>query len=137
SIAQFDVQLSGDSLLPSEQFTIGGGRSVRGYRSNARSGDNGVRLSLEHRWAMARSASGEPGLQVAPFFDLGWVGNEGGNPNTLARQRFIVGIGAGILWSPLGNLLIRVDYGYPIVDLDDRGEDLTDDGFYFSVNYRF
>ncbi|MDY6786238.1 MAG: ShlB/FhaC/HecB family hemolysin secretion/activation protein [Cyanobacteriota bacterium] len=137
SSAQFDVQLSSDSLLPSEQFTIGGGRSVRGYRSNVRSGDNGARLSLEHRWALARNGSGAPGVQVAPFFDLGWVWNEGGNPNTLARQRFIAGIGAGVLWSPVEDLLIRFDYGYPIVDLDDRGDDLTDDGLYFSVNYRF
>ncbi|MFP4299665.1 MAG: ShlB/FhaC/HecB family hemolysin secretion/activation protein, partial [Spirulinaceae cyanobacterium] len=136
-IGALDVQLSTDSLLPSEQFAIGGGQSVRGYRSNVRSGDNGIRFSLENRIVVLRSPEGEPEFQVAPFFDMGWVWNVSGNPNTLARQRFVAGIGAGVLWSPLEDLLIRVDYGYPIMKLDDRGSDATDDGFHFNVNYSF
>jgi len=34
-------------------------------------------------------------------------------------------------------LNIRVDYGLPLVDLEDRGRNVQDDGFYFSVRYQF
>jgi hemolysin activation/secretion protein len=37
-LIQADLQLTPDSLLPSQQFVIGGGQSVRGYRQNIRSG---------------------------------------------------------------------------------------------------
>lgn len=46
-IMQGDLQLTPDSLLSFHQFLIGGGQSVRGYAQSSRSGDNGVRLSLE------------------------------------------------------------------------------------------
>ncbi len=35
-ITQLETQLTPDGLLPSQQFVIGGGQSVRGYRQNAR-----------------------------------------------------------------------------------------------------
>ncbi len=136
-IAQFDVQLSADSLLPSEEFTIGGGQSVRGYRSNVRSGDNGLRFSLENRWTVFKNSESEPKLQLIPFVDLGWVWNQSGNPNTLPPQSFLASIGTGILWLPQKDLSVRLDYGYPLINLDDRGTDATDDGLYFSIGYRF
>jgi hemolysin activation/secretion protein len=46
---QLDGQLTPDSLLSSQQFVIGGAQSLRGYRQNARSGDNGFRFSVEDR----------------------------------------------------------------------------------------
>jgi hemolysin activation/secretion protein len=48
-ILQADVQLSTSGLLPSQQFVIGGGQSLRGYRQNVRAADNGVRFSIEDR----------------------------------------------------------------------------------------
>jgi hemolysin activation/secretion protein len=48
-ITQLELQLTPDALLPSQQFVIGGGQSVRGYRQNARYGDNGFRFSVENR----------------------------------------------------------------------------------------
>ena len=49
-IVQAELQLTPDSLLPSQQFVIGGGQSVRGYRQNVRSGDNGFRsAAIEDR----------------------------------------------------------------------------------------
>jgi hemolysin activation/secretion protein len=42
-INQLDFQLTPDALLPSEQFVIGGGQSVRGYRQNVLGGDSGFR----------------------------------------------------------------------------------------------
>lgn len=131
-----EVQLTPDSLLPSQQFFIGGGQSIRGYRQNARFGDNGARFFAEARLPLYRSQSKRPILQLAPFFDAGTVWNHPDNPNLLPEQTFLAGLGLGLIFEPIRNLNFRVDYGYPLINLDDRGNNLQDDGIYFSVNYR-
>jgi hemolysin activation/secretion protein len=134
-IIQADVQLSPDGLLPSQQFVIGGGQSVRGYRQNVRAGDNGFRFSVEDRITLQRNPAGEAIFQIAPFWEMGNVWNVNNNPNILQNQTFIMGLGVGLLWQPLPKLNLRLDYGLPIINLDDRGKNAQDDGFYFSVNY--
>ena len=134
-VMRLDLQLTPDSLLPSEQFVIGGGQSVRGYRQNVRSGDNGVRFSVEDRITVVRNQTAAYRLQFAPFIDLGAVWNNSENPNPQPDQRFLIGAGLGILWQPIQDLNIRLDYGLPFIDLDDRGDNLQDDGFYFTIDY--
>ncbi|MBD2214682.1 ShlB/FhaC/HecB family hemolysin secretion/activation protein [Nostoc linckia FACHB-104] len=136
-IAQADVQLTPDSLLPSQQFLIGGGQSLRGYRQNARAGDNGFRFSVENRIAILRDQAGLPNLQLAPFVDMGAVWNAANNPNPLPNQTFLASAGLGLLWEPIPRLLIRLDYGVPFIDLSDRGNNAQDRGFHFSANYNF
>lgn len=136
-IIQADVQLTPDTLLPSEQFVIGGGQSLRGFRQNARSADNGFRFSVENRITLERNEAGAAILQVAPFFDMGTVWNTNDNPNTIPDQRFLASAGLGILFEPIPRLNLRLDYAIPFVDLDDRGENAQDDGFTFSASYRF
>ena len=134
-IIQADLQLSPDGLLPSQQFVIGGGQSIRGYRQNVRAGDNGFRVSIEDRITLERNEAGESIFQIAPFFDFGNVWNVSDNPNILQNETFIMGLGMGILWQPLPKLNIRLDYGFPIMNLEDRATNAQDEGFYFSVNY--
>lgn len=134
-IVQADVQLTPDSLLPSQQFVIGGGLSLRGFRQNARSGDIGFRFSVEDRYTVQRDSAGLPILQFAPFIDLGAVRNVGNNPNTLPDDKFLAGIGLGVLWEVLPGLNVRVDYALPLVTLSDKGDNAQDSGLYFSVNY--
>ncbi len=133
-----DIQLTPNSLLPSQQFVIGGGQSLRGYRQNIRSADNGVRFSLEDRITLERDADGAATFQLAPFFDAGYVWNHSDNPGNqnLPSQRFLAGLGLGLIWQPLPRLNLRLDYGLPLIDLDDRGTNAQDEGFYFSVNYQ-
>ena len=135
-IAQVDLQLTPDPLLSSQQFVIGGGQSVRGFRQNVRSGDNGVRLSVEDRITVKKNASGNPILQVAPFVDAGFIWNADGNPNTLQDQTFLASAGVGVLWKPIPRMNVRLDYGLPLINLDDRGDNIQDDGLYFSLGYR-
>lgn len=134
-IIQADVQLTPDSLLPSQQFVIGGGLSLRGFRQNARSGDIGFRFSVENRYTIQRDSAGLPIWQFAPFFDLGAVRNVGNNPNTLPDDKFLASLGLGILWEILPGLNVRVDYAFPLVKLSDKGNNAQDSGLYFSVNY--
>ncbi|MEQ9668045.1 ShlB/FhaC/HecB family hemolysin secretion/activation protein [Coleofasciculus sp. G2-EDA-02] len=132
-----DIQLTPNTLLPSQQFVIGGAQSVRGYRQNGRIGDNGVRLFLEDRITLERNASGASTFQIAPFFDAGWVWNNSDNPNPLPQEQFLASLGMGILWQPLPGLNLRLDYGIPLVELDDQGQNAQDEGFHFSVRYQF
>lgn len=136
-IVQADLQLTPDSLLPSETFVIGGGQSLRGYRQNLLSGDNGFRVSIEDRITLESNEAGAAIFQLAPFFDMGAVWNDPDNPTDLEDDTFLAGIGLGLLWEPEPNFNIRLDYALPLVDRDDRGENAQDEGFYFSVSYRF
>lgn len=136
-VIQADVQLTPNSLLPSQQFVIGGGQSVRGFRQNARAGDNGLRFSVEDRMNLDTGESGGSTLVFAPFIEGGWVWNNPSNPNTLDSQRFLAGVGAGIIWQPFPKFSARLDYGIPLVNLSDRGNNLQDSGFYFSLGYQF
>ncbi|EGK90188.1 ShlB/FhaC/HecB family hemolysin secretion/activation protein [Microcoleus vaginatus PCC 9802] len=134
-IVQADLQLSANSLLPSQQFVIGGGQSLRGYRQNVRSGDNGFRVSIEDRITLQRDASGNPKLQLAPFLDAGTVWNVANNPNKLTNQTFLAGLGLGVIWEPIQRVNLRVDYAFPLVRISDRGDNLQDKGIYFNIIY--
>jgi hemolysin activation/secretion protein len=136
-VIQGEAQLSGDSLLPSQQFVIGGGQSVRGYRQNARSGDNGVVFSLEDRLTILKNKAGESSLTFTPFFNLGTVWNSGDNPNELLDQTFLAALGIGFIWEPINGLNLQLDYAPPLVSLDDEGDDLQDNGLHFSLDYGF
>lgn len=134
-IVQADVQLTPDSLLPSQQFVIGGGQSLRGYRQNIRAGDSGFRFSVENRFTVVRDKNGLPTFQLAPFIDLGTVWNKPDNPNSL-DEKFLVGTGLGVLWQPFPKLDLRLDYAVPIVSVSDKGNNAQDEGFYFRMIYQ-
>jgi hemolysin activation/secretion protein len=136
-IIQGDLQLTPNSLLPSEQFAIGGVYTVRGYRQNALSGDNGFRFSVEDRITVARNKAGDTVFAVAPFFDLGVIWNVDDNPNPQPPQNFITALGLGLLWQPVEGLNLRLDYAPPLIDLEGRENDLQDYGLNFSVIYSF
>jgi hemolysin activation/secretion protein len=133
---QTNWQLTPHALLPSQQFVIGGRQSVRGFRQNQRSGDNGVSLSIEDQITLHRNVAGEAVLQFAPFVDAGWVWNDPQNPIGLPPNNFLAGIGVGLNWKPTSQLNLRLDYGVPLVSLPERGTNLQDAAFYFSLNYR-
>ncbi|RAQ38848.1 peptide ABC transporter permease, partial [Arthrospira sp. O9.13F] len=76
-----------------------------------------------------------PTLQLAPFLDMGQVWNHPNNPNSLPSQTFLVGGGLGLLWEPIPHLNIRLDYGFPLIQLRDRGDNLQDHGIYFNLVY--
>ncbi len=136
-ILQIDLQITPDSLLPSEQFLIGGGQTLKGYRQSARSGDNGFRASAEDRIILQRNGAGQPIFQIAPFFNMGAVWNRGDNPNFLLGQNFLMSFGTGLIWEPIKNLNMRLDYAIPITPIDDKGNNLQDKGVNFSFNYKF
>mgnify|MGYP005839501307 CR=1 FL=1 len=139
-----DIQLTPNSLLPSQQFVVGGGQSLRGYRQNVRARDNGVRFTIEDRITLERDESGAATFQLAPFFDAAYVWNDPDtDPNIrrslreTQREKFLSGLGLGIIWEPEPGLNLRLDLALPLVDIDDRGKNAQDNGIYFSVRYQF
>jgi hemolysin activation/secretion protein len=136
-VAQADLQLTGDSLFPAQQFTIGGGQSIRGYGQNARSGDNGFRLSIEDRIALQADRSGNPTLQLAPFVDLGTVWNRAGNPTQLTGKNFLSSVGVGAIYQPFSQLSVRIDYSLPLVNFNQANESAKNQVLNFSAGYSF
>ncbi|KYC37924.1 hypothetical protein WA1_05365 [Scytonema hofmannii PCC 7110] len=129
-LARLNAQLTGDSLLSLEKLSIGGFDTVRGYRQNQLVADNGVTGSLEVRFPPISSYTA---LQLAPFFDIGTTwNNRGENPD----PQTIASLGLGLIWQPTRSLYLRLDYGVPLIDIDNQGDSLQDQGLYFSLRYQ-
>lgn len=131
-ILQADLQLTPDDVPSFYEFFVGGGQSLRGYGQNARSGDNGYRLSVEGRVPILRNKKKVPTLQLTPFVELGQVWN---NNSRDIDDSFLASAGLGLLWQPSQNLNIRVDYGVPFVDIETPSDSLQDNGLHFSLTY--
>jgi hemolysin activation/secretion protein len=129
-VARIDAQLTPDSLLPLERFSIGGVDTVRGYRQNQLVADNGILGSVEVRIPLASDPSV---LQLAPSFEIGTVWNDRDiNPDPAT----IASLGLGLRWQVAPDLSLRLDYGLPLISVGDRGNSLQDKGIYFSVRYQ-
>jgi hemolysin activation/secretion protein len=127
-----DLQLAADSLVPLEQFGLGGQLSVRGYRQDTLLTDNGILFSAEFRLPIVRVSQIAGVLQLTPFIDVGkgWnVNGENPSSNTL------VGTGLGLLWKQGDNLSARIDWGIPLISVDGEKRSLQENGLYFSVQY--
>jgi hemolysin activation/secretion protein len=137
-IASLDSQLSMNPLFASQQFVIGGGQSLRGFRQNVRSGDNGFLLNLETRLTTIRDQQTKRSiLQLAPFIGLGSVWNNSNNPISQPPQNFLAGGGLGVIVEPIERLIIRIDAAIPFMNLQDRGNNLQDLALHFSTGYQF
>lgn len=130
-----DVQLSDRNLLPLEQFSLGGGYSVRGYRQDAFLSDNGILFSAELQYPIVRLRQQNIIVQAVPFLDVGTVWNSSGKKNPDSNT--LVGVGAGLQLSVGDRLRARLDYGIPLVDVN-SGDKKTwqENGLYFSLHYK-
>jgi hemolysin activation/secretion protein len=129
-VARIDAQLTPDSLLSLERFSMGGVDTVRGYQQNQLVADNGILGSVEVRVPLT---SNPRVLQLAPFFEIGtaWNNREiDPDPTTIAS------LGLGLRWLITPNLSLRLDYGIPLISVGERGNSLQENGLYFSVRYQ-
>jgi hemolysin activation/secretion protein len=131
---QANWQLTPDPLLPTQQFVLGGRQSLRGFRQNFRSSDNGVSLSIEHQVALQRNITGRSTLQLAPFIEVGALWNAAHNPTPIAPPTFLAGLGLGLRWQPTEQWDLRLDYGLPLVKTPEQPRDPA---LYFNLKYRF
>ena len=127
-----DLQLSDRSLLPLEQFSIGGPGSVRGYRRNQLVRDQGFSAALDVRIPIWRSADARPLLTLGPFVDVGRAWNR---DRVTPGIRTLSSLGAGLEWAPLEDLIFELEYAYGIRDVERTG-DLQDESIYFKAVWR-
>jgi len=140
-IARLDLRISDSPLLPIEKFAIGGRSTVRGYRENCMTPDNGLIASLEWRIPVAQwnipelTNNQKQGMvYLAPFFDYGLGGN---TKSADPEIRSISSLGLGFRWSISEKLYSEIYWGYALRDIDRTTEyDIQDDGihFMFSAN---
>ncbi|WGV25572.1 ShlB/FhaC/HecB family hemolysin secretion/activation protein [Halotia branconii] len=131
-LARGDLQLAADSLLPLEQFGLGGQLTVRGYRQDTLLTDNGILFSSEFRFPIVRATKIGGVLQLTPFIDVGKGWNTKGNTPSSST---LVGAGLGLLWKQGNNFSARLDWGIPLISVDGEKRSLQENGLYFSLQY--
>jgi hemolysin activation/secretion protein len=109
-VLRTDVQLANDSLLPMERFAVGGMNSVRGYRENQLTRDNGIVGSLEFRLPIIKDRNDNAILQFAPFSDIGWSWD---TKKSSTGPESISSIGAGLRWMITDNMRSYIYAGHP------------------------
>lgn len=141
-IFHIDGQFSNEDLLPIEKFSIGGSATVRGYRENYLTRDNGLISSLEvrfpiYKWAIPRiSKNPEDGwLYVTPFIDYGrsWnVDSETPSPKSISS------VGLGLRYNPGEAFQAALYWGKALREPEEpEEEDLQDKGWHFEMSVKF
>lgn len=131
-IFRFDGQLSSAPLLPLEQFSVGGLRTVRGYRRNQLVRDQGYATSLELRVPVLRHEDNTPLLQVSTFVDAGgawYKGRATEQPQTLRSAGF------GLRFNPHRRVEAELYWAKAFDDdeIINPSESLQDRGWHFVI----
>lgn len=129
-VVRVDTQLSDDPLLSLEQFSIGGARSVRGYRENQLVCDQGLFLSAEYRLPIWSNAGRGQRVQLAGFYDWGRCHNRE-RPTSDPEELASVGVGVRATFHPTFDFGLY--YGSRRKDVGDLDGDLQDKGIHFQL----
>ncbi len=120
-VATVAGQLAGGNLLPSEQFSLGGGTSIRGYEEAIANGDRGWLGSVEIQsppiMILGRRYGGpDDELKFLAFFDAGGISNVDRLPG---EDSYIglSGIGIGVRYRVSTRVGVRFDYGWKLQDI--------------------
>jgi hemolysin activation/secretion protein len=133
------VRLSDDSMLPNEKFAVGGFYSVRGYRENFLTRDQGLLASLEYQiplpWQLPIpwiSRHAEDGAILIAFFgDYGRSWNFQG----IEEPANIGSVGSGIIWRVNRESSAQLWYGYRLTAYEKLDPpNLQDEGIHFLLN---
>ncbi len=125
-VSNLAAQLTPDSLLPLEQFAIGGANSVRGYRTNQAVASNGFFGSIEARFPVVREESGFGLIQLTPFIDVGSIWGDN-------SSEMLLSTGLGVRWQLSNAFSARLDWGIPLISKVRLGDSLQDNGISFSL----
>ncbi len=145
-IFRTDFQLANQDLLPLEKLSIGGASTVRGYRENVLTRDNGMISSFELRFPLlhlpisnATKSFEEGWIELATFVDYGRAWNA---DSDTPEPKDIYSVGLGLIWNPNKYFHGEIYWGHALQtdDIPDPDEqNLQDDGVHFemSANYPF
>ncbi len=131
-LVQSGLQWSDRPLLAQEQFSLGGFGTVRGYRQDIVSRDNGAFLSAEYQHPLIGTLN-KPGgkLWLAPFVDWGIAWQDQGREEQAWQT--LISLGLGLVWQVNPDLSARLYWGFPLVNVDSRDNTLQENGFHFVI----
>jgi hemolysin activation/secretion protein len=128
-----DLQVSNDDLVPLERFSLGGVESVRGYRQDALLGDSGFLFSGEVRIPFYRWNQEQNAITAIPFVDFGTTWSNSDNINQ--EEDTVASLGVGVQLDLSNVLTARLDYGIPLIEVEDSNDTLQENGVYLSLEY--
>lgn len=126
-------QLSNNPLFSSEQISIGGVNSVRGYRQDEILTDNGIVISTEFRIPILEVPEVKGLLHIVPFFDYGIGWNNANNPDPDPQN--LAGIGVGLQWRQGEVFNLRFDYGIPLISVEGEKNNWQENGIYLRLEW--
>ena len=127
-----DIQLTADPLFSIERFSVGGVRTVRGYRENQLVRDNGLVSSLELRIPILQDQLGQDVIQLVPFADFGQSWNEKHTPT----PRTIASLGMGLRWWLSKRVFVAAYWGGRLRDVKRTGNDIQNNGWHLQATVR-
>jgi len=141
TIFRADFQWAKNDLIPLEKVSIGGATTVRGYRENLLTRDNGFITSLEWRIPIVRlpipkiSGTDDGWLRLAPFIDYGRAWNA---DSETPDPKDIYSAGIGLRWAPSPKINTELYWGAALRDIPDpEDDDLQDNGVHFGITMEF
>jgi hemolysin activation/secretion protein len=129
------TQLTGDSLLPLERFSVGGVYTVRGYRENFYVRDNGFNVGLDFRYPLFGGEQGaEHSLFLVPFMDYGGAWNNATLSDLKPSKSYLHSAGIGLSWH-YQRVSTEFYWAHDIARVAlTTTRDIQDEGFHFRVN---
>lgn len=139
--SSFRLQLSGSPLISNEQFTAGGYLSVRGYYESQILGDVGTGAGIElYSPKLFYDETSELKMRALVFAEGAFAEVLEPLPGQL-RQQELYGAGIGLRVTKSKQLLVKIDWAYPLRDAGDAGSgtlvEKGDGRLVFSLAYTF
>ena len=128
-ITRAGIQVADRSLISSEQFSLGGIDTVRGYRQDGILEDNGFFSSLELRIPVLKGKYGQ--LSFSPFFDVGipW-----GNA-IKSESPLVASSGVSVQYNFSDQISANFTWGIPLFDVNGARKSLQEQGLLFSLKW--
>ncbi len=122
AILQVNGQYANRHMFASEAMQIGGIASVRGYDEGYYIGDYGVTASFEYRTPIPGLKQILPekygfisdSIQLAGFYDFGWIGNRYQGSLPSGRTDYLMSIGPGVVVKLTKYISANLYWGFPI-----------------------
>ena len=122
-------QLSGDPLVPGEQFGLGGAQSVRGLTERVLSGDSGLQGNIE-LWTPALAEN----IRGLFFYDFGHIIRHN---DAVLSSATVSSLGAGVRWSLGNSWSASLDFAHVLSGFGALPTGASRDRAHFSLNWRY
>ena len=142
-VVRGQAQIATDPLLASQQYSLGGIDTVRGYFTNEVVRDSGFSVGIEYRyplldlWDRERiRGPDDMSLELVPFFDYGYGVNHSGNSEDVDSDT-LASLGLGLRWIWPPRVLAEVYWGNRFSNRDGSPDDaLLDAGINFRIGVK-